>query len=84
MKTHFSADMQRARWQAHILNDALRRKGVKLTPRAALDIVSLMHGWESWRAWEQEQTWERCLDRGVDGHHKSKSRELVRQTFKIE
>lgn len=61
---HFSPDMQRARWEARILGNALLKKGIKLTSVAVLDVVALMHGWESWKAWSQEQDWVRPPDPG--------------------
>ena len=56
---HFSPDMQRARWEARILRNALHLRGLKLTAGTVLDVVALMHGWESWKTWTQEQDWER-------------------------
>ncbi len=69
---HFSPDMQRARWEARILRNALFQKGAKMTSGAVLDIVALMHGWETWHAWTQEQDWERQPN---PGRRENKSRD---------
>ena len=61
---HFSPDMQRARWEARILRNALLQRGLKVSTGAILDIVALMHGWEHWQAWADEQDWERSPDPG--------------------
>ena len=62
---HFSPDMQRARWEARVLRNALCQKGIKLTAIAVLDVVALMHGWEHWQAWKDEQDWKRPPDPGM-------------------
>ena len=68
---HFSPDMQRARWEARMLQNALRQKGLKISTGTVMDIVALIHGWEHWRAWSQEQDWNRQPD---PGRRENKSR----------